>query len=426
MRMPRTIVAIAASLSIAGCALEDGKPPSPTGPSEFALSVVLSATPDRLPRDGSSQSVITVTVRDEASRPVAGQRLSVASSVGTLSAGDVVTNATGQASVTFTAPDAGTVGNAAMISVIPFGTNAGNGVPRTLSIAFIGPSNSSAPSFAPAPFAVIPAAPEVGGPTRFDASGVVDSAGRLVSGVFDEGVPCLQACTYSWDFGDGSTASGLVVSHTYTVGRTYTVTLIVTDAAGTSAVAAQAVIVRSVAAPTVTLSVLPALPPAGQLATFTATATPASGHSIQRFAWNFGDGTTQTTSVPTAVKAFSNAGVYVVTVTATDDLGQQGSSSLSVTVGSGIAFPQPPFTVSPATPLINQAVSFNGSAVTPLAGATLTEWAWDFGDGATSAGAVASTTHTYTAVGTYVVRLTVTDSAGRTGTATVAVSVSTP
>jgi PKD repeat protein len=424
MTMLRTIVAIAASLSVAGCTLEDGTPPSPTGPSEFALSVVLSATPDRLPRDGSSQSVVTITVRDEAGRPVGGQRLSVASSVGTLSAADVVTNANGQGSVTFTAPDAGTVGNQAMISVIPFGTNAGNAVPRTLSIAFIGPSNTSAPTFAPIPFAVMPVAPEVGAPTRFDASGTVDASGRLVSGVFDEDVPCMQACTYTWDFGDGSTASGLVVSHTYSVGRTYTVTLIATDAAGTSSVAAQSVIVRSVPAPTVTVSVSPASPPVGQLATFTAIATPATGHSIRSFAWNFGDGTTQTTTVPTAIKSFSAAGVYVVTLTATDDLGQHGSFSLSVTVGSGIVFPQPPFTVSPATPLINQTVSFNGSAVTALAGATITQWAWDFGDGAT--GADASTTHTYAAVGTYVVRLTVTDSAGRTGTATVSVSVSTP
>ena len=76
--------------------------------------------------------------------------------------------------------------------------------------------------------------------------------------------------------------------------------------------------------------------------------------------------------MPTVVKTYTNAGAYVVTVTVTDDLGQQGSTSLSVTVGGGIVFPQPPFTVSPATPLINQAVSFNGSAVTTLAGATIT------------------------------------------------------
>jgi PKD repeat protein len=110
----------------------------------------------------------------------------------------------------------------------------------------------------------------------------------------------------------------------------------------------------------------------------------------------------------------------------TDDLGQQGSTSLSVTVGSGIVFPQPAFTVSPTTPLTGQAVSFNASGVTGLAGATLTQFAWDFGDGSTSTGADPAASHTYSTAGSYVVRLTVTDSAGRTGTATVSVSVSTP
>ena len=121
MRILKTFVAVAACLSGAACSLEDGAAPSPTGPSEFALSVTMSATPDQLPRDGSSQSVVTITVRDESSRPVGGQRLNASSTLGSLSGSDVVTNADGQASVTLTAPVAGTVGNAAVISVVPIG-----------------------------------------------------------------------------------------------------------------------------------------------------------------------------------------------------------------------------------------------------------------------------------------------------------------
>jgi len=41
-----------------------------------------------------------------------------------------------------------------------------------------------------------------------------------------------SAITGSWDFGDGSTGSGSVVSHTFTVAGTYTVTLTATDACG--------------------------------------------------------------------------------------------------------------------------------------------------------------------------------------------------
>jgi PKD repeat protein len=424
----KTIVAFAAALLIAGCTLEDGSGPAPTGPSEFALSVTLSATPDRLPRDGSSQSVITVTVRDASTRPVAGQRLTVSSNAGLLSETDVVTNGSGEASVTFTAPEVGTVGNSAAISFVPIGTNSANAIPRTVFIAFIGPSNTGAPIFAPVPFTVIPSPPEAGVSARFDASGRVDAAGNPAAGVFDENVPCMDACSYTWDFGDGSTGAGRVVNHTFSAGKTYIVTLRVTDAAGTSASTAVGVVVNSVAAPTVTITVAPTSPPAGQPATLAATARPAPGHSIQTYAWNFGDGTTQTTTAPTVVKVFSAAGTYVVTVTVTDDLGQEGSNSLSVTVGSGISFPQPPFTVSPSTPVTNQAISFNASAVTTLGGATITQYDWDFGDGATATGAAATVTKAsgYAAVGTYTVRLTVTDSAGRTGTATVAVSVSAP
>jgi PKD repeat protein len=38
--------------------------------------------------------------------------------------------------------------------------------------------------------------------------------------------------TGSWDFGDGGTGSGSVVSHTFTAAGTYTVTLTVTDVCG--------------------------------------------------------------------------------------------------------------------------------------------------------------------------------------------------
>ena len=84
------------------------------------------------------------------------------------------------------------------------------------------------------------------------------------------------------------------------------------------------------------------------------------------------------------------------------------------------------FTVSPANPAPNQAVQFNGSDSTGSGGAAITKWDWDFGDGGVSSESDASTSHTYTAEGTFVVRLTVTDSAGRTGTTTKEVTVKIP
>ncbi len=50
---------------------------------------------------------------------------------------------------------------------------------------------------------------------------------------------------YSWDFGDGHTASGPIVTHTYAAPGTYTVTATATDRTGNTAVKTQQVLVRA-------------------------------------------------------------------------------------------------------------------------------------------------------------------------------------
>ena len=166
--------------------------------------------------------------------------------------------------------------------------------------------------------------------------------------------------------------------------------------------------------PTVSLSVSPNPPLAGQPATFRATATPATGHSIASYAWDFGDGTTQTTTGPTVTKTYDTVGTYVVTVTATDDTGQAASATGSFTItSSGVVSS---FTFSPTDPGPGDSVNFDGSASTAPGGRTITEWKWDFGDGTVVTDNDPRTDHEFAAAKTYVVRLTVKDSAGRTGT----------
>jgi PKD repeat protein len=403
--------AVLACALFAGCAVEDGSAPQNlTAPSEFALSVTMSAAPDTIPRDGQSQSVVTVTVRDASGRAVSGQRLTLSTSAGRLSDTSITTNSVGQASFTFTAPSPDTTANAAVIGVTPVSTDGSNAAQRNVTILFTGTPNRTLPTAA---FTFSPPAPQANLPVRFDASLTTD-----------EGVPCLDACSYSWNFGDGTTGSGRIATKTYAAGRVYTVTLTVTDPAGSSASTAQSVTVAAVNPPTVTLVVSPNPPLAGLPAVFTATATPAAGHSILQYEWHFGDGTSTTTTVPTVTKTYTNLGAHVARVTATDGMGQTGTAAVTFTiVGSGVVAA---FSVSPTNPITNTTVSFNASGSIGAGGANIETWHWDFGNGTQSEEGDAFATTTYANPGTYTVTLTVTDSNGRTGTATRTVSVSEP
>lgn len=60
-------------------------------------------------------------------------------------------------------------------------------------------------------------------------------------------------------------------------------------------------------------------------------------------------------------------------------------------------------------------VQVSGAASTAVRG-SIASYAWTFGDGASASGVTAQ--HTYAAVGTYPITLTVTDEKGRTGSAT--------
>ncbi|MFE7845374.1 PKD domain-containing protein [Microbacterium sp. NPDC057407] len=89
-------------------------------------------------------------------------------------------------------------------------------------------------------------------------------------------------------------------------------------------------------------------------------------------------------------------------------------------IAKGLATTQAQFSVTGTGP----SRTFDGTASTPTPGRTITDYAWNFGDGSTGSGATAS--HTYNQPGTYTATLTVTDSAGRKGVATSSVVINPP
>ena len=134
--------------------------------------------------------------------------------------------------------------------------------------------------------------------------------------------------TYTWDFGDGTSASGSPTTHRYTRGGTYTVTLRVTTDAGLSATTSRAVTVSTtLPASSANFTFSPTDPLVGDTVFFNASSSTVTGGS---YSWDFGDGSTGSGVTPT--HAYGAARTYTVNLTVTNSNGQTATASKTVTV----------------------------------------------------------------------------------------------
>jgi PKD repeat protein len=139
---------------------------------------------------------------------------------------------------------------------------------------------------------------------------------------------------------------------------------------------------------------------------FTDGSTDADG-SVVSWQWTFGDGGTSTSRSPT--RNYASAGTYVVTLRVTDDVGASHTASANVTV---VGVPQNALPVADFTSSCSPGSCSFTDGSTDVDG-SVTQWSWDFGDGATST--ARNPSHTYVA-GSYTVVLTVSDNGGATAT----------
>jgi PKD repeat protein len=390
-----------------------------TGPSEFALSVGVTATPDTLTEDGSSQSTIAVTTRDANGKGMAGVSIhldmllgSQLQDFGNLSARTITTGADGRATAVYTAPGApppATAGSGTVMTIraIPTDSNFQTAIPQTVAIRLVPPGVILPPAGTPtASFTVSPTGPAANTPVVFDASASTPGANAQIS-------------SFAWAFGDGGSGTGQTITHVFTAPGTFNVTLTITNTAGLAGSITNPVVVSAGVGPTADFAFSPSSPVAQQTVVFDASlAKPGAGHTIASYSWIFGDGATgsgQTTS-----HAYTVAGTFNVTLTVTDEAGQKASVSKGVPVAAGAPALVAAFSFSPTNPTISKSTSTVFFDATPSSPGVVT-WTWDFGDG--SAGFVQKPSHTYTKDATYVVRLTVTDSSGRTATTTSTVTV---
>ncbi|HPF71630.1 MAG TPA: PKD domain-containing protein, partial [Candidatus Krumholzibacteria bacterium] len=258
----------------------------------------------------------------------------------------------------------------------------------------------------------------VAGWDRYSGYGMVDAAaavgvGAVPAPVADFSGAPLQICPgdavtftdlstgditgWAWDFGDGATATEQNPMHAYAASGLYTVSLTVTGPGGSN----QASFTDYVAVgslPTALFIVSGTSGEAPYEVTFTSTSVDADG-----WAWDFGDGGTSTDENP--VHAFTAAGVYGITLIATNPCGADTLVIPGLITVTAPVLPVAAFTLDPAGGCAPVDVAFTDAST-----GGVTAWAWDFGDGGTAT--EQNPVHTFAAAGSFAVTLIVTAPGG--------------
>jgi PKD repeat protein len=151
----------------------------------------------------------------------------------------------------------------------------------------------------------------------FNASGSTDADG--------------DALTYAWNFGDGTTATGVTTTHNYTTAGLFTATLNVSDSKLTDT---KAVVITAIDnSPKPPVAAFTATPQTGYAplsVAFNASTSTDPNNDIASYTWNFGDGTSATGI--TASHIFTTAGTFLVNLTVRDSANNINVATKSITV----------------------------------------------------------------------------------------------
>ena len=256
-----------------------------------------------------------------------------------------------------------------------------------------------------------------------DSASVLGIGVAPFENVFDASASLGTDLSYSWNFGDGGSASGAYVTHLYANPGNYTVTLTITNSVGRTHTLSKPVSVL----PNLDVPSNPANGVSPEWLNLENTSTlnidigqPLPGLS---YTWNFGDGSSgQGTQLS---HTYSDLGMYELTLKVADTAAAASQGFNTQSISSTDLFerswlpnvwraaPEAGFTFTAPNGAGNpvgtapMAVGFDASAST---GASELTYLWDFGDGTTSSAAAPS--HTFEE-GEHVVTLTVADEWGQ-------------
>jgi len=220
--------------------------------------------------------------------------------------------------------------------------------------------------------------------------------------------------TVAWDFGDGSgSADPAPEPHVYAAPGAYQATFTATDSFGladpTPDTRTVTVTVNQPPSATITAPAGNPTIQAGGSVSFAGSAVDPDGDAVSVL-WSFGDGATSTAISP-GLHTYPVAGVYQVTLAATDSRGLSDPTPAQRTVTVTTNLPPSGTITTPAaniTAVVGQSLTFGGQAFDPDGDPV--SHLWSFGDGVSSTAAAPA--HAYLTTGVFTVTYTVSDSHG--------------
>ncbi|MDP2920742.1 MAG: PKD domain-containing protein [Candidatus Omnitrophota bacterium] len=217
--------------------------------------------------------------------------------------------------------------------------------------------------------------------------------------------PDGDALKYAWDFGDGNTASGKSVTHTYAKGGTYTAKVTVDDEAESSCSTATDAL-------NITLNKKPVADAGPDQETCVNSVVEfngsgSSGEGNLSYNWDFGDG--NKAEGANVTNTYAKGGKYQVKLVVDDKKGTNCSVAEDTVIVIANTRPVAALAEVDKTSVDKQVV-FDASGSSDPDGDPL-KYTWDFGDGIAKSGGVRET-HMYQKGGKYEVMVTVDDGRG--------------
>ncbi|HRZ20003.1 MAG TPA: PKD domain-containing protein, partial [Methanofastidiosum sp.] len=171
---------------------------------------------------------------------------------------------------------------------------------------------------------------KVGLSVSFNGSGSSDSDGSIIS--------------YAWDFGDGDSSIGSVVSHTYSTAGAYTASLTVTDNDGATDTDTVLVTISESSTPPPSTNKTPKAVAGsdikvkvGEQVHFDGSGSSDPDGTITSYSWDFGDSRDSNEKEP--LHSYATPGVYKVTLVVTDNNGGTDNDVIYVTVEQESSLP---------------------------------------------------------------------------------------